>query len=57
MGSKEHGKLGRGRDVPSGSLGVVGKVEKFLDSDEQTEIEDVKIGYVSIDVISLKYTT
>ena len=47
FGSKENGKLGRGRDSPSGSIGHVTQITRFLDSDEQTEWEDVKIGCVS----------
>ena len=48
FGSKENGKLGVGRDVSSGSTGHVTQITKFLDSDEMTELADVKIGYVSV---------
>ena len=48
FGSKENGKLGHGRDVPSGSIGHVTQVMKFMDSDENTELVDIKIGYVSL---------
>ena len=47
FGSKENGKLGHGRDVPSGSTGNVHRVAKFLDSDRTTDMGDVRIGYVS----------
>ena len=47
FGSKENGKLGHGRDTPSGSIGHVTQITRFLDSDEQTEWEEVKIGHVS----------
>ena len=47
FGSKENGKLGHGRDVPSGSTGNVTRVAKFLDSDETTDMGDIRIGYVS----------
>ena len=47
FGSKENGKLGHGRDVPSGSTGNVIQVSKFLDSDQTTDMGDVRIGYVS----------
>ena len=47
FGSKENGKLGHGRDVPSGSTGNVTRVAKFLDSDQTTDMGDVRIGYVS----------
>lgn len=49
MGSKEHGKLGRGRNIAASSRSVstLGKVDKFHDSDG-TQIDDVKIGYVSV---------
>ena len=46
FGSKENGKLGLGRDTPSGSAGHVTRVTRFLDTDEQTELEDVVIGNV-----------
>ena len=45
-GAKENGKLGHGSHGPSGNLGRITRVTKFLDSDEQTDM-DVKIGYVS----------
>lgn len=45
-GAKENGKLGHGSQGPSGNLGRITRVTKFLDSDEQTDM-DVKIGYVS----------
>ena len=44
-GAKENGKLGHGSQGPSGSLGRITRVTKFLDSDEQTDM-DVKVGYV-----------
>ena len=47
MGSKENGKLGRGVVVPGSNSYTVGKVERFNDSDEGTQLNDVKIGYVS----------
>ena len=47
FGSKENGKLGHGRDVPSGSTGNVTRVAKFLDSDQTTDMGDIRIGYVS----------
>ena len=47
FGSKENGKLGHGRDVPSGSTGNVTRVSKFLDSDQTTDMGDIRIGYVS----------
>ena len=47
FGSKENGKLGHGRDVPSGSTGNVTHVSKFLDSDQTTDMGDIRIGYVS----------
>ena len=47
FGSKENGKLGHGRDVPSGSTGNVTRVSKFFDSDQTTDMGDVRIGYVS----------
>ena len=47
FGSKENGKLGHGRDVPSGSTGNVLQISKFLDSDQTTDMGDVRIGYVS----------
>ena len=47
FGSKENGKLGLGRDTPSGSVGHVTQVTRFLDSDELTELANTKIGYVS----------
>ncbi|XP_064390094.1 probable E3 ubiquitin-protein ligase HERC1 isoform X2 [Halichondria panicea] len=50
MGSKDNGKLGRGSSLPTSSRGnvTVGKVDKFFDSNETTQLlNDVKIGYVS----------
>lgn len=49
MGSKDNGKLGRGSSLPTSSRGnvTVGKVDKFFDSNETTQLlNDVKIGYV-----------
>lgn len=46
-GAKENGKLGHGNQGPSGNLGRITRVTKFLDSDEQTDM-DIKIGYVSL---------
>ena len=45
-GAKENGKLGHGSQGSSGNLGRITRVTKFLDSDEQTDM-DVRIGYVS----------
>ena len=47
FGSKENGKLGHGREFPSGSTGSVAEVEKFYQADERTLIPNVKIGHVS----------
>ena len=48
FGSKEHGKLGLGRNVPSGSVGPVSEVTTFLDGDENSEMDNVKIRFVSL---------
>lgn len=48
FGSKENGKLGLGRDVPSTSVGHVTEVSKFYGTDERTLMPNVKIGYVSV---------
>ncbi len=53
FGSKENGKLGLGRDTPSGSTGHVTQVTKFMDSDETTELANIKIGYVSCLIITV----
>ena len=45
-GAKENGKLGHGSQGSSGNLGRITRITKFLDSDEQTDM-DVRIGYVS----------
>ena len=45
-GAKENGKLGHGSQGSSGNLGRITRVTKFLDCDEQTDM-DVRIGYVS----------
>ena len=45
-GAKENGKLGHGNQGTSGNLGRITRITKFLDNDEQTDM-DVKIGYVS----------
>ena len=59
MGSKENGKLGRGSSSPTSSRSsvTVGKVDKFFDSNETTQLlNDVKIGYVRA-IIFLVYGT
>lgn len=53
FGSKECGKLGHGRDNPSGSLGRVNEIAKFYDVDNRTLIPNVKIGYVSVYIDSM----
>ena len=48
-GAKENGKLGHGSQGSSGNLGRITRITKFLDSDEQTDM-DVRIGYVSTQI-------
>ena len=50
-GAKENGKLGHGSQGSSGNLGRITRVTKFLDSDEQTDM-DVRIGYVRTQIFS-----
>ena len=45
-GAKENGKLGHGSQGSSGNIGRITQITKFLDSDEQTDM-DIRIGYVS----------
>lgn len=47
FGSKDHGKLGLGRNAPSGSTCPPTEVANFYAGDETNEMEDVKIGFVS----------
>lgn len=47
FGSKEYGKLGLGRNVPSGSACPPTEVAHFFTGDESNEMEDVKIRFVS----------
>ena len=51
FGSKDNGKLGHGRDAPPGANGTVTRVTKFLDSDQTTDMGDIRIGYVSCCVV------
>ncbi|CAI8021126.1 Probable E3 ubiquitin-protein ligase HERC1 [Geodia barretti] len=46
-GAKENGKLGHGNQGASGNIGRITRITKFLDCDEQTDM-DVKIGYVAL---------
>lgn len=57
FGSKENGKLGHGRDNPTGSVGHVTEVTKYYDVDEQTLIPNVKIGHVSRNVLRQEDTS
>ena len=46
FGLADHGQLGQGHTLTNQLEGPVVQVTQFLDSDECTQLDDVRIGYV-----------